>query len=289
MIDFVTLAEGITASDYALKNLNKALGEAQLEFAPAVKGEENTYGGYNYTPLIAIVTAVRPALVKNSLTVSQFPITDLERRTVSLVTRLVHSSSAEWVQSVYEMPGDLALGKGGEAKFNQQTIGGSITYAQKYAYKAIVGIPDSEEMIDSTEEKGDTPARPAKNVKAEAEKRAAAERTKMAEAQGICSYSGETEILHCKIIGIQKKQTKATDKAKPRDFRSVTFNGRLPNGANFASCFDTELWEPLDNCLDKECKLKVAIKGAYANVTDVVWIHGVGADNELDAHLAATE
>jgi len=43
--------------------------------------------------------------------------------------------------------------------FNQQTIGGSETYAMKYAYKPMVGIPDSEEMIDSSEEKGDLPSR----------------------------------------------------------------------------------------------------------------------------------
>ena len=53
----------------------------------------------------------------------------------------------------------VALGKDGAPKFNQQTIGGSLTYAQKYAYKSIVGIPDGEEMIDSTDEKGDLPAR----------------------------------------------------------------------------------------------------------------------------------
>jgi hypothetical protein len=157
--DYVTLAEGVIASDYALKNLNKSLGEAQNEFGSAVKSEENKWGGYKYTPLESIVKAVRPSLAKHHLTISQFPLTDLQTKTVSMLTRLVHWDSGEWVQHTLDLPGELALGKDGAAKFNQQTIGGSSTYAQKYAYKAILGVPDAEEMIDSTEEKGDLPAR----------------------------------------------------------------------------------------------------------------------------------
>lgn len=156
---YVTLAEGIIASDYALKNLNKSLGEAQNEFAPAVKNEENKWGGYKYTPLEGIIKAVRPATTKYHLTMSQFPLIDLETKVVSMVSRLVHWDSGEWIQHTFELPGELALGKDGAPKFNQQTIGGSSTYAQKYAYKAILGIPDAEEMIDSSEEKGDLPAR----------------------------------------------------------------------------------------------------------------------------------
>ena len=156
---FVTLAEGTIASDYALKNLNKALGEAQAEFTPAVKSEENKWGGYKYTPLSEIVKACRPALVKHHLTVSQIPGVDLERKTAVIHTRVVHWDSGEWFQNSLELPGELALGKDGAPKFNQQTIGGTFTYIQKYAYKTNLGIPDSEEMIDSTEEKGDLPAR----------------------------------------------------------------------------------------------------------------------------------
>ena len=54
---FVELAPGTIASDFALKNLNKALGEAQNEFEDAVKSATNTYGGWKYTPLKAIVDA----------------------------------------------------------------------------------------------------------------------------------------------------------------------------------------------------------------------------------------
>lgn len=156
---YVVLAEGTIASDYALKNLNKSLGEAQSEFLPAVKGEENKWGGYKYTPLVAIVMACRAALTKYHLTVSQLPGADLERKTAVIHTRVVHWDSGEWFQNSLELPAELALGKDGAPKFNQQTVGGTFTYLQKYAYKTNMGIPDSEELIDSTEEKGDLPSR----------------------------------------------------------------------------------------------------------------------------------
>lgn len=156
---FVTLAEGTTASDYALKELSKALGQAQNEFGHASKSEKNAYVGYQYVPLEQIIAAARPSLTKYHLTVSQFPVVDLESKMVTLYTRVVHWDSGEWMQNAIDVPAELALGKDGAPKFNQQTIGGSQTYAQKYAYKAILGIPDSEEMVDSTEEKGDLPAR----------------------------------------------------------------------------------------------------------------------------------
>ena len=156
---FVLLAPGTIASDFALQSLSKALGEAQNEFDDAVKSAVNTYGGWKYTPLKAIVDAVRPSITKYHLTILQFPVSNLEEKTITIYTRLSHWDSGEWMQNALEVPGELALGKDGAPKFNQQTIGGSQTYAQKYAYKAIAGIPDGEEMIDSTDEKGDLPSR----------------------------------------------------------------------------------------------------------------------------------
>jgi ERF superfamily len=156
---FVLLAPGTIASDFSLARLNAALGAAQNEFTPAFKAEENKFVGYKYVPLEAIIAAVRPSLTKYHLTLSQFPVTNLEDKTISVYTRLVHWDSGEWIQNELILPAELALGKDGAPKFNQQTIGGSQTYAQKYAYKAILGVPDSEEMIDSSDEKGDLPSR----------------------------------------------------------------------------------------------------------------------------------
>ncbi len=156
----VILGESTLASDYALKNLSAALGKAQMKFGPAVKDLKNNYGGYKYVPLENIINCSRPALAENHLTVMQFPSADLERKTVSLITRLSHWDSGEWVQSTLEVPAELALGKDGSLKFNQQTIGGGVTYARKIAYKPILGVSDSDDDIDAGQEQPSMEPRP---------------------------------------------------------------------------------------------------------------------------------
>lgn len=158
----VILGEGTIASDYALKNLNAALGKAQIKFTPAVKDLKNAYGGYKYVPLENIINSSRPALAENHLTVMQFPASDLERKTVTLITRIAHWDSGEWIQNSLEVPAELALGKDGALKFNQQTIGGGVTYARKIAYKPILGVADSDDDIDAGQEQPMMAARPPK-------------------------------------------------------------------------------------------------------------------------------
>ena len=309
---FVLLAPGTIASDYALQNLNKSLGEAQNEFEDALKSATNTYGGWKYTPLNSLVDAVRPSLTKYHLTVSQFSVTNLEEKTVTVYTRIVHWDSGEWMQNALELPGELALGKDGAPKFNQQTIGGVQTYAQKYAYKAIVGIPDGEEMIDSTDDKGDLPARKSQaTVKAEAQHRAsaishqenppraittqqsaqqahqrAASPQQAAQPQaGALKFIPATNGLTAVIKGVKEIEALA---AKPADgdipamkaIRGrliVTFLGQH-NGVSEASCFDTKFWPAIKESVGLECHFQIAEKDAngkhYLNIEDLVYVAG---------------
>lgn len=289
---FVTLAPGTIASDFALKNLSKALGEAQMEFLPAVKTEENKWGGYQYTPLAGIVGACRPALTRHHLTVSQFSQVDLEQKIVSVFTRLVHWDSGEWMQNQFDLPGELALGKDGAPKFNQQTIGGSQTYGQKYPYKAILGIPDSEELIDSSEEKGNLPARQSKQqtrtTPAQATQQAKPQPTAQKPAQEPrpeivrkpfkieTTPDGKTTVI-CTVSKVDEGETKSK---KP--FLKVAINGYLrpakaANAAseNFAYCFDTALFDALKSAVDKECQIAVNLAGQYAQIEDVLFCDGV--------------
>lgn len=288
---FVTLAPGTIGSDFALKNLSKALGEAQNEFLPAVKTEENKWGGYQYTPLVVIVSAVRPALTKHHLTVSQFSQVDLEQKIVSVFTRLVHWDSGEWMQNQFDLPGELALGKDGAPKFNQQTIGGSQTYGQKYPYKAILGIPDSEELIDSSDEKSNLPARQNKQQTRTTPAQAAQQTQPKPAAQKPAqeqhpeivrkpfkietSPEGKTTVI-CAVSKIDEGETKSK---KP--FLKVIINGYLrpakaANAAseNFAYCFDTALFAALKSAVDKECQVAVNLSGQYAQIEDVLMIDG---------------
>jgi len=292
-IGYVTLAEGTIASDYALKNLNKALGEAQVEFLPAEKNVKNEFADYKYTPLVEIVAAVRPSLTKYHLTVSQFPVVDLDRKTVTVYTRLVHWDSGEWMQNEIELPGELALGKGGTPVFNQQTIGGSQTYGQKYGYKAIVGIADSEEMIDSTGEKGDLPSRqtrqgatlhqPARATSTQqssqqANQRASAPQEQAQPQAGQCKFippNGLTAV----IKGVQTIEAKPASEGQTarKGYVVVTFLG-THNGVSFASCFDTKYWDLLKESVGLECNFTIreADKNNqhFINIIDVCFVDG---------------
>ena len=176
------------------------------------------------------------------------------------------------MQNALELPAELALGKGGTPVFNQQTIGGSETYAQKYAYKAIVGIPDSEEMIDSTEEKGDLPSRP-KAQRARSEEAPRPEPQKPAVPQGPFELQ-DGGLLRCVVRGVAENHTKG-DKSRP--FLQVTFNGYL-HTFNFATCFDAGLFDAVKECVGKVCTLKLRAwkeGDKFINIADVFEVDGV--------------
>jgi hypothetical protein len=281
---FVVLAPGTIASDFALKDLNAALGKAQNEFLPATKDAENAYGGWKYTPLEVLIKAVRPSLTKFHLTVSQFPVTDLETKTITVYTRIVHWDSGEWMQNALELPGELALGKGGVAMFNQQTIGGSQTYGQKYAYKAIVGIPDSEEMIDSTDEKGDLPGRskakpvPAPTQPPRTEK--LIEITRKSTNTGVWSLVADR--LTCVPIAVEYRKT-----GKDQPFLAVTWNGKL-DGLTWGSCFDTKLFDALYLAKGLECQIRLKQNkkpegDVYFSIIDVFSVNGIAYANGVPA------
>jgi hypothetical protein len=304
---FVLLAPGTIASDYALKNLNKSLGEAQNEFEDAVKSATNTYGGWMYTPLKSIIAAVRPSLTKYHLTISQFPVTDLEEKTVTLYTRIVHWDSGEWMQNCVEFPGELALGKDGAPKFNQQTIGGSLTYGMKYAYKAIVGIPDGEEMIDSTDENGDLPARKGKatrkpgaishqppapqqatTTRQSSQRAIQRQQTAPAAAQpqgaqlNFIPPNGLTAVVKS-VKEIEAIPAKAAQGNVPamkavRGRMVVTLLGEH-NGTSEASCFDTKFFPALHESVGLECHFQIAEKDSngrhYINIEDILYVDGV--------------
>jgi hypothetical protein len=277
-----------------------ALAKAQLEFGSAIKDSDNPFFKSKYADLAANINAVRPALNKHGIAVIQADSSELEHAIARVRTSL--HCGEQWIASEAEAP---AIDKSGN--INVQTLGSAWTYLRRYTLQALCGLASEDDdgnslsngMTDgkkpaqtAAEKKwdeidpelpriGDTKGQlKAAVVKIDAEKRAASERNKLAQEQGV--FSVENDILHCKIVGIQKKQTKPTPTKPAREFLSVTFNGRLSNGANFASVFDTELYEALNAGLDKEVKLKIAIKGAYVNVEDVLWVEGVGASSGMN-------
>lgn len=249
---YVVLADGIMASDYSLKNLNASLGKAQVNFTPAVKDLKNAYGGYKYVPLENIIDCSRPGLAEQHLTVMQFPVTDLERKTVTLVTRVSHWDSGEWVQNSLEVPAELALGKDGALKFNQQTIGGGVTYARKIAYKPILGIADSDDDIDAGQEQPSVSG-PKYSKKEISEQVTEMGKTFSRPSEAVTQTPDEWEKRHAKNLDEQRvKWLEEITPLSPDEFREAMAPLLKEKGPaeSFVSCVDPTLLSVVCNRLD---------------------------------------
>jgi len=113
----------------SILNLAKAMVQVQKELKPAQKNAVNPHFKSKYADLESVWDACRDVLVKNKLTVLQFPET--VNGGVRVSTMLVHESG-EWVRSDLDLPqGDRPTA---------QTIGSAITYGRRYGLSAVVGI-----------------------------------------------------------------------------------------------------------------------------------------------------
>jgi hypothetical protein len=114
--------------------LYSALVKAQSEL-PIVGKNQSAYGKQRYADLAEIVRVSRPILVKNGLCVIQSFEGDM------LITILAHSSGQS-IKSSLKLP----TSKEDKPGVNiLHTWGGSITYARRYAYSAIINIVSDDD------------------------------------------------------------------------------------------------------------------------------------------------
>jgi hypothetical protein len=104
-----------------------ALSTAQKEFAPILKTSDNPFFKSKYADLAANIEATQPALIKNGLTVVQFPVNEGDR--VGVFSILAHESG-EFIGESYT----LHL-----AKQDAQNGVAAITYARRASYQGIIG------------------------------------------------------------------------------------------------------------------------------------------------------
>ncbi len=268
---------------------------AMGEIDAVTKEGRNELQKYKYVRAADVANEVRKVLVKHKIAFT-YSTGNHERWTVDRIDRQTGNVIGQMNYSNLEVHFTFTDADSGES-ITLNGIGCGQDTGEKAVYKAMTGalkyalrmnfiIPDEsdpenekEEVLAEVERQKKNPAKDIAVVPSlltrqlEAsltpEERAAAMRAEMAEKQGIFSIEGG--VLHCKIIGIEKLKKKSGD-----EYLSLTLNQRHPNGSNKASVWDTKLWEAADNCLDKECKLKISVKGIYITVEDVVWIQGVG-------------
>lgn len=128
----------------SIKELAKALSNAQGAFEHAKKDATNPHFKSKYATLAGCIDAAKDALAKNGLTVIQ--TTELDGSSVVLVTTLAHESG-EWIKGFYPV---------NPVKQDPQGYGSAMTYARRYAFSAITGIAaddDDGEAGSQKEEK----------------------------------------------------------------------------------------------------------------------------------------
>lgn len=127
----------------AFNEIAKALATAQSEFSTIVKNKTNPHFKSKYADLAAVIDAVRPALTKNGLTVSQVLRLHADGNGVYLETVLMHSSG-QIMTSSYPIAHGLT----------PQQMGSALTYARRYSLCAILGVAADEDDDGGSAEAG---------------------------------------------------------------------------------------------------------------------------------------
>lgn len=127
----------------SIKELAAALNKAQSEMSGAKKGANNPFFKSKYADLKEVINCAKGPLCNNGLSISQFPVTQDNK--AGVVTILMHSSG-EFLEDTLLLTC---------SKQDPQGMGSAITYARRYAYQSVIGIP-------SEDDDGNVASKPAK-------------------------------------------------------------------------------------------------------------------------------
>ncbi len=195
----------------SISNLAEALVALQAELPIIPFDSVNPFFNSKYASLKAILSIVRPLLVKHNLTVTQLPSSPnpplLEVSTITaavpnapsastafalvgLSTRLVHASG-EWIEDEIHIPVEA------DQRVAQIT-GSDITYLRRYSLSALLGIITDE----------DTDGEPALN---NSDKPTAAQ-LKMLHAMGTKHYGDAWDDRRPEIVGVVTKHRSRSSK-----------------------------------------------------------------------------
>jgi len=123
------------------KDLVAALAKAQGEYPVIGHNRENPYFKSAYTDLDTIIRAVRPALHKNGLSLTQDTRFD-EGGATMLHTRLWHATG-QWIETRARIL---------PPKNDPQSYGSTLTYNRRYSIMALLGITCSSDPGDDDAE-----------------------------------------------------------------------------------------------------------------------------------------
>lgn len=113
--------------------LDAALAKAQGEIEAASKDKDNTHFKSKYADLTAVWAAIRPALAKHAISVTQWPVHSDDGR-MHIVTRLAHNG--EWFRGHFSIP---------VFKQDAHGYGSATTYIRRFALAAALGVVADED------------------------------------------------------------------------------------------------------------------------------------------------
>lgn len=153
--------EQFFAYSTSLNELNAALIAAKAQFDPVLKDTKNPFYNSKYADLNGLIEATESQLSSEGLVITQFP-TGTE--TLTGVTTMLLHSSGQFIVGTLLLPAN-GKGKDNQIKIDAQTAGSAITYARRYAYKAILGLAEQDDDANSATGKPATTARPQSGTK----------------------------------------------------------------------------------------------------------------------------
>jgi hypothetical protein len=116
----------------AINEIAAALAKAQAEVKNPSFNRVNPHFKSKYADLGEVLSAVRPALSKHGISIMQ--MTDVTDTGIVLHTRLTHSGG-QWIEGVYPVS---PMG-------THQQMGAALTYAERQALSAIVGVAGEDD------------------------------------------------------------------------------------------------------------------------------------------------
>lgn len=116
------------------EKLDAALAKIQGEIKPAIKDSQNPHFRSSYADIAAVWDAIRPALAKYGVNVTQWPIESEDKSQLKIVTRI--AISGEWMKATWCLP---------VSKPDAHGFGSAVTYARRFTLMAALGVAPEDD------------------------------------------------------------------------------------------------------------------------------------------------
>ena len=124
-----------------MATLARALAKAQKAMVACTKDAKNPFYNSKYATLNEVMGVLRDPLADNGLAILQDADTDMEARTVGVVTRIIHDSGASIVSPRLSAPLKAEYSKNGtELPPSVQQIGSLVTYLRRYSLSSFLTV-----------------------------------------------------------------------------------------------------------------------------------------------------